>query len=184
VYNDGVALPLYSDDTYYCIDDLLAGFPIPTQRFTSTPDIFNQFSNRHTAINALQSAGISPKYVGNLGDFPLIATYTLQNTSIFHRYLNSGIDPKFNGKDLKAGTYLTSTIDSNHATSGFGAVGRYALPIPLPASHVIQYELPKRTVIEIGTVAPNFGQSGGGVEIRLQNNTAATVIGKFKIPDY
>lgn len=184
VTNDGVALPLYTDNTYYCIDDLLAGVPIPKVTKTSFLGSFSHFSNRHTAINALQSASISPKYVGYLGAFPLIATYTLKNAAVFHRYIKSGNDPNFNGIQLKSGTYLTSTKDSNHATSGFGAVGRYALPIPLPASHVIQYELPQGTKIEIGTVAPNFGQSGGGVEVRLPKSTAATVIGYFKIPDY
>jgi len=75
-------------------------------------------------------------------------------------------------------------VDSRHADSGFGAVGRYALPIPLPASHVFQYELPQGTTIEVGTVGPNFGQSGGGVEIHLPNATSATRIGNIRIPDY
>src|SRR3990170_4770099 len=102
VYIDGVALPLYSDPRYYCLDDVLAGTPIPTER--------------------------------------------------------------------------------DNADSGFGAVGRYALPIPLPASHVFQYELPQGTTIEVGTVGPNFGQSGGGVEIHLPNATSATRIGNIRIP--
>jgi hypothetical protein len=35
VYQDGAALPLYTDPQFYCVDDLLAGLPIPTQRVTA-----------------------------------------------------------------------------------------------------------------------------------------------------
>jgi len=55
-------------------------------------------------------------------------------------------------------------------------VGRYALPIPVPASFVFEYELPgtmvlqggasQPTVLQVGTVQPNFGQAGGGVEVK------------------
>src|SRR3990167_3189686 len=151
VYIDGVALPLYSDPRYYCLDDVLAGTPIPTERDKAESiNIQGRFPNRYSAVSALQAASISPAFTGTAGAIPLIATYILQVNTIFHRYLNSGNDPRFVAKRLTAGTYLTSNVDSRHADSGFGAVGRYALPIPLPASHVFQYELPQGTTIEVG----------------------------------
>jgi hypothetical protein len=185
VYVDGAALPLYTDAQYYCVDDLLAGTPVPTQRRQAPPIIIQQrFPNRYSAIAALQAAAISPSYTGTAGAFPLVATYTLRVHTIFCRYLPSPNDPRFVANQLTAGTYLTSQADSAHADSGLGAVGRYALPIPLPASYVIEYELSQGTTIEVGTVAPNFGQSGGGVEIHLPNITTATHIGINNLPDY
>ena len=47
---------------------------------------------------------------------------------------------------------------------GFVAVGRFALPNSLPASHRYQIEAPTGTAVVFGTVAPAFGQAGGGVE--------------------
>lgn len=185
VCDDGAALPLYADGRYYCIDDLLAGIPVPTSRLKATPiTIRRRFLNRYSAIGALQAAGISPAYTGTAGAIPLIATYTLQAPTVFIRYLNSPNDPRFVGNRLAACTYLTSQVDSAHADSGFAAVGRYALPLPIPASHTIDYELPQGTTIAVGTVAPSFGQSGGGVEIHVPYQTAAKKLAMHTFPDY
>jgi hypothetical protein len=91
---------------------------------------------------------------------------------------------EFAGGNLTAGTYLTSRVDTLHADSGFGVVGRYALPIPLPTSHQVSYDLPAGTLIEVGTVSPNFGQSGGGVEIRLPKATPVVPGVPVTLPDY
>jgi hypothetical protein len=182
---DGAALPLYADPRFYCVDDLLAGAPVPTLRVTAAPiAIQPSFPSRFNALIALQAAAISPAYTGATGAFPLIATDTLAVNTVFRRYLSTPADHRFVGGQLTAGTYLTSQTDAAHADSGFGAVGRYALPLPLPVVHVIQYELPAGTTIEIGTVAPNFGQSGGGVEVRLTSKTSATQVGALVLPEY
>lgn len=78
-------------------------------------------------------------------------------------------DPAFDGQTLCAGTYLTTLLDHSLTNTGFGAVGRYALPIPAPATHLYQYELPRGTSLGVGTVAPMFGQSGGGVEAKIRS---------------
>src|SRR2546421_104541 len=51
------------------------------------------------------------------------------------------------------------------APSGFAAVGRYALPNVEPAMYVYEIEPRPETRIEFGTVAPAYGQAGGGVEV-------------------
>lgn len=48
--------------------------------------------------------------------------------------------------------------------TGFIAVGRFALPNTLPASYRYEIEAPTGTSVDFGTVAPAFGQAGGGVE--------------------
>ena len=39
-------------------------------------------------------------------------------------------------------------------------------------------------MIQVGTVAPNFGQAGGGVEVFLLDTTLATQISIRDIPDF
>ena len=175
VMEGGEAMPLYTHQQYYCIDDHLKGIAPPSQR--SIPldiAVKRTLKNRQVAVNSLQAAKISQLYAGGTGAFPLLQTEKLGKDTLFKRYINSNKDRRhINGK-LTQGTYLTSEPDSSNANTGFGAVGRYALPIPLPASNVIDYVLKKGTTIEIGTVAPLFGQSGGGVEIHCPKG--ATVV--------
>lgn len=82
------------------------------------------------------------------------------------------------------GTYATTEEDAKNVTTGTEAVARYALPNPDPASNVFTGKPKKDTVIQSGTVAPDFGQPGGGVEIICKNGTQPnTVTGPVKIPD-
>jgi hypothetical protein len=85
---------------------------------------------------------------------------------------------------LAKGTYLTTDRDRQYANTGFAVVGRYALPIPIPASNVFEYELPSGTTLAIGTVLPNYGQAGGGVEIRTIADVAAVQSVQPSIPEY
>jgi hypothetical protein len=83
------------------------------------------------------------------------------------------------------GTYATTIVDQPLAPSGFSAVGRYALPNVMPASFVHLLTASSGTVIYSGTVAPAYGQSGGGVEVYFPNgvsNTAAKMP-PLQIPD-
>jgi len=61
-------------------------------------------------------------------------------------------------------TYATTDSDHPLVTSGFAAVGRYALPNVLSAFYRYQIAAPKSTSVTTGTVAPAFTQFGGGVE--------------------
>jgi hypothetical protein len=188
VYEDGKAMPLYSDPNFYCVDDLLSGIAVPSPSLTPTPLLIRQsYPTRISAMMALSAAKVMityPAYTGRAWAFPLVATDTLTTPTRFYRYLTSNFDPRFNGIQLSKGTYLTSIADGAHATSGFGVVGRYALPIPISAHYRMEYVLPSSTVIDVGTVAPNFGQSGGGVEVCLQNDTGATSLGMHTLPEY
>ena len=85
---------------------------------------------------------------------------------------------------LSASTYVTTSNDAVHVNSGFSVVARYALPLPLAANHRIEYKIPKGTMIQVGTVAPNFGQAGGGVEVFLPETTPASQISLSDIPDF
>lgn len=62
------------------------------------------------------------------------------------------------------GTYTTTDNDYKEVPSGLAAVGRYALPSRLPASYVFVIQPPAGTPVAYGTVIPNFGMAGGGVE--------------------
>lgn len=62
------------------------------------------------------------------------------------------------------GTYATTYNDVRMVPSGYAAVGRYALPNPRSAMYVFPL-LTDASPVRIGTVTPNFGQAGGGVEV-------------------
>ena len=86
---------------------------------------------------------------------------------------------------LLPGTYVTSERDAGCTPSGFAAVGRYALPNPMPAINRFDIAIPKGTSGLVGTVAPAFGQAGGGVEIELTNGTPpGSVTGPTTILEY
>ena len=182
------AMPINKDPIYFCLEDLLQGVPVPDQKQQEpTLIVHNAFASRPLAVQALQTVlTISPAYVGTAGAIPLIAKVTLPVCTMFVRYISSPTDHRFNPgtKILTAGTYLTSQLDRHHADTGFGSVGRYALPLPIPVTTVIEYTLPTGTDIEVGTVAPLFGQAGGGVEIKLVNDTVAHQGFTYPLPPY
>ena len=185
VLQNADALPLYSTQQFYCLDDLIAAVPLPTARLTSTAVALQPAApSRAAAISSLLAAGVSPAYTGTAGALPLVMTYTLGAKTAFYRYLSALPDSCHGGGNLSARTYLTSKMDRLHADTGFGAVGRYALPLPLPAIHVVEYELPAGTVIRAGTAAPTFGQAGGGVEVCLDAVTAVSVGASTTLTEY
>lgn len=175
VFANDMAMLIEPDPTCYSLDDLLNGDAIPLQT-QQEPSLRVQAAlpNRMHAIQALGSLlTISPLYVGTSGAIPLVANDTLSKDTRFFRYISSPLDHRFDPSTskLKSGTYLTSDLDRHHANTGFGSVGRYALPLPVPVASVIEYTLPAGTDIKVGTVAPMFGQAGGGVEIQLTRDT-------------
>lgn len=189
VHEDAKALPLYNDLVYYSLDDLLRGNPIPTQTQTNNQFAFQAtFTSRFQAITALLASPLHlyTMWISGSGAIPLVNRYKLGNDTMFLRYISLPTDHRFDPRTntLKADTYLTSEIDGKHADTGFGSVGRFALPIPLPITRVIEYTLPAGTVIDAGTVAPNFGQAGGGVEIQLTADTVVTLGNTTTLPAY
>ena len=52
-------------------------------------------------------------------------------------------------------------------TTAFATIGRLALPNVQPAVHQYVIDIEAGTTVEFGTVAPAFGQAGGGVEAFL-----------------
>lgn len=101
----------------------------------------------------------------------LIKKVVLKKSRIFHRFSafnpDKRVDPKTG--NFLPGTYATTETEVPFIPSGFAAVGRFALPNNLPASHHYVIEAPSGITAEFGTVAPAFGQAGGGVEVYFKN---------------
>lgn len=131
-----------------------------------------------------QPVALPPSYTPSLGAIALLGSVTLSSKATFYRFLSISHDHRYVGGQLLHGTYLTTELDRGYANTGFAAVGRYALPIPVPASHLLSYELPVGTKLLIGTVLPNYGQAGGGVEVKTTVSVAATQLKLPKLPDY
>jgi hypothetical protein len=138
-----------------------------------------------TSVRTLSSSvSLPPGYVPTAGAVPLLGTITLAAPTAFYRLLMSPNDHRFANGKLAKQTYLTTDLDRLLVNTGFAAVGRYALPIPVPASHVVAYVFPVGTVLNVGTVQPNFGQAGGGVEVRTTAVASPTQSRPPKMPSY
>ena len=141
-------------------------------------------SARHNAMKALNHVNISTSFMGTTGAAPLIGTSILEEDTVFYRFISSETDFRYNDEMLSAETYVTTANDAAHVNTGFSVVARFALPLPLPANYRIEYRIAKGTRVQVGTVALNFGQAGGGVEIFLSDVTPATLIKTSNIPDF
>ncbi len=121
------------------------------------------------ASRLLPELSESPRWSKMVGEQSLIAIPSTANPTIYYRYSafigDLRIDSTTGG--FLPGTYATTFADSALVPSGFAAVGRYALPSPLPASFVYPL-LTTEVPTQVGTVVPNFGQAGGGVEVCFQ----------------
>lgn len=179
VLSDGRILPYQNfEEDYATVSDWLSR-DIDTAgeaQFLNNLETQSVFSDRAAALAALSRVELPPGYLPTPGAIPLIGIMTATSSFTMYRYCWTAFDPAFDGKTLSPGAYLTSNLDHLLANTGFGAVGRYALPIPAPATHVFQYQLPVGTVMRVGTVSPMFGQAGGGVEARLDSVPPNTVV--------
>jgi len=108
----------------------------------------------------------------------------LDKDTTFYRFISSDTDFRYQNGILTEGTYVTTASEAAQVKSGFSVVARFALPLPLPASHQIEYEIPKGTKVQVGTVAPSFGQAGGGVEIFLPDAVPAIQKNTRQLPDF
>jgi hypothetical protein len=72
-------------------------------------------------------------------------------TDAFLRFSYTRHDPRIGEDDVvSAKTYATTFLDGVIITSGLSAVGRYALPVPLPAEFVFILLPPARTDVHFG----------------------------------
>ena len=95
---------------------------------------------------------------------------TLTKPQVFYRFCAIDLDPRIDSDgSVKPNTYATTESERPHVPSGLAAVGRFALPIRTSARHVRKITAPIGTVIRYGTVEPNFGLAGGGVEALFPN---------------
>lgn len=72
------------------------------------------------------------------------------------------IDPSTNA--VSPGTFTAPLSEVPFVASGFGAVGRYALPGLSPANWRWELRPPRGTRFRCGASVPLYGQAGGGVE--------------------
>jgi hypothetical protein len=96
----------------------------------------------------------------------LVKHVVLSANRVFHRFSAFNPDRRVDSVtgNFLPGTYAAPESESPFVPTGFVAVGRFALPNNLPASYHYEIEAPAGTSVDFGTVAPAFGQSGGGVE--------------------
>ena len=118
----------------------------------------------------------------------LVKRMTLTQNRTFHRFSAFYPDKRINPQtgDFAAGTYATPDSEVPFAPTGFAAVGRFALPNNLPASYHYTIEAPTGTVVAFGTVAPAFGQAGGGVEAYFPESVVNQKVPPYepvKLPD-
>lgn len=186
VLSDEFILPCYQHDTYFDLEDYLRGDPWPVNGVVEDMAVHNSLEHRNAVVATLNKANIPTSFTGITGAVPLIGKIKLAKRTKLIRNLKSSTDFRFDPKAhiLSAKTYLTTQKDILFANTGFAIVGRYSLPIALPASYFKVYELMEDADVEVGTVEPLFRQSGGGVEIRLVKDTLVRVHDLGQIDDY
>ncbi len=112
----------------------------------------------------------------------LVKSTVLSHPRRFHRFSafhpDKRVDPTTG--DFSSGTYACPDSELPFVPTGFAAVGRFALPSPLPASNHYVIEAAIGTPVQFGTVGPAFGQSGGGVEALF--TAGATNVASPKTP--
>jgi len=134
----------------------------------------------------LNTATVPPGILKLRTAAPLNGVDTLLASADMLRYTATKHDVCFDStqSELRSNTYLTPLSERAHVSVGYGVVGRYSLPCPYPARYLHGYRLSKGASFRVGTVEPQFGQSGGGVEICLDADTSVQYLGYMRISDY
>ncbi len=166
-------------------------------------DSLNNLNLKHLnklpiTLNYISTVNLPSGYVPTTGAHNLLGSITLKSATQFFRYTSSQKDLRFtssqspignipNTGELSAGTYMTTQKDDAFVNTGFGAVGRFALPMPIPASYRHDYtvlpQINSPIKLDVGTVAPAFGQSGGGIEVKTTSKVDVIHNGTVKIDD-
>lgn len=138
----------------------------PNWTTISAPSLrhFTLLSTRVNAESSGSQAGSSGPLIASPSS--LVKRVTLSKNRLFHRYSafnpDRRVDPRTG--NLIPGSYAAPESEVPFIPTGFAAVGRLALPNTAPASHHYLIDADVGTDVEFGTVAPAFGQAGGGVE--------------------
>jgi hypothetical protein len=129
------------------------------------PHSFRLLSSRIASVPAADAPAAGASVLTAMPS-SLVKHVALAANRVFHRFSafcpDRRVDP-VTGSFL-AGTYAAPESEVPFVPTGFVAVGRFALPNNLPASFHYEVEAPTGTSVDFGTVAPSFGQAGGGVE--------------------
>jgi len=133
------------------------------EKFRSDNVRYFQYSKLSIMLN---SRYIIPRnQINSNQDYPPYVYYTEPGEE-FIRLSAFKNDKRINEDgSVVGGTYATTPNDMNVTPSGLAAVGRYALPNRLPARYVFKITPPPFTPVYFGTVTPNYGLCGGGVEV-------------------
>jgi hypothetical protein len=129
------------------------------------PHLFRLLNARIGRLPA-QARAVAPAAPQTVMPSSLVKHVVLSAYRVFHRFSafkpDRRVDPLTGS--FVAGTYAAPESEVPFVPTGFVAVGRFALPNNFPASFHYEIEAPVGTAVDFGTVAPAFGQSGGGVE--------------------
>lgn len=83
-------------------------------------------------------------------------------------------------RSLAPQSYSTTDTDITVVPNGLAAVGRYALPTRISAKEVFGIWPTANTPILYGTVTPNYGLAGGGVEVFFPMGTTPGTVRRIK----
>jgi hypothetical protein len=150
------------------IIEVLKSGVVDTMTMAPAPHSFRLLSSRVPIARAATAALTTP-----LVALPssLVKHVTLTANRTFRRFSafspDHRVDPVTG--NFVAGTYAAPESEIAFVPTGFAAVGRFALPNKVPASNHYEIEAPTGTSVDFGTVAPAFGQAGGGVEAYFAN---------------
>lgn len=162
----------------FSVADLLDGRPLPLDAEQTANFVISR------SAAARDDLSLPPGYKPHAPCVSVYASVSLPEPTVCCRFLGSASDPRLSDQTLAANTLLTTRLELNDVFTGFAAVARYALPLPSPASHVFEYELPAGTHLLIRTVPQCFTQMGGGVELRLCAPTQVTLRGYLRLSDF
>lgn len=184
ISSDGLVIACYKSSFFFDIYDLLSETNVPEYREERRLKVLHVFPDRKKAGSALAVIEMKEAYLGAVCGIRMQSRYLLASDQRFYRLISASTDLRYNSGKLQAGSYMTSKADMLYANTGLAAVSRFALPIPRPASHIFEYEIPKDTEVKVGAISPVFGQAGGGVEVLLDSKTPARFLGYTRIVDY
>jgi hypothetical protein len=149
-----------------------------------------RLDNDSARFGAALAAAFTPlrlnpaRYATPLHGSPPFFGQTTAPTSGFSRFSAFRNDRRRLPNGDVAGTYATSSGDAAMVPSGTAAVGRYALPSPMPAVFRSDFVVGPGVALRFGTVAPMFGQSGGGSEVEFVNGVASVQPRMVTISEY
>jgi hypothetical protein len=153
------------------IVELLKTSPVQTIFYAPQPHSFRLLSSRILQSPTPFTPAVASSAPKVALPSSLVKHVSLTAPRAFHRFSafnpDRRVDPT-TGSFLP-GTYAAPESEVSFVPTGFTAVGRFALPNNLPASHRYEIDAFAGTGVDFGTVAPAFGQAGGGVEAYFQH---------------